>query len=261
MLDPPAVPGARPRSGPERDAGARDRRGRRAARAARRRVAPREGRRRRGRRGMRQRAARRSRRCGGTGRTCSFSTSRCRASTGSTSSPRFPNRDARTSSSSPRTTGTPCGRFEVHALDYLLKPIDDERFEEALRRAIRAIEREREGDIGGASRRSSASCRADPPAAGPRPLAHCYAVRERGKLVFVRHAEIDWIEAAGDYVRLHAGARSWLVRETMAAAERRLARGDSCASTARRSSTWTASGKCGRPTAATAPSSSTTRRS
>ena len=48
-------------------------------------------------------------------------------------------------------------------------------------------------------------------------------MRERGKLVFVRHAEIDWIEAAGDYVRLHAGARSWLVRETMAAAERRLA--------------------------------------
>ena len=39
---------------------------------------------------------------------------------------------------------------------------------------------------------------------------------------FVRHSEIDRVEAEGDYVRLHVASRSWLVRETMAAAERRL---------------------------------------
>jgi len=112
--------------------------------------------------------------------------------------------------------------FQVHALDYLLKPIDDERFEETLRRAIRAIDRERESDLG---RRVSAvvtEMRGERPERSPRALANCYAVREKGKVVFVRHADIDWIEAAGDYVRLHAGPRAWLVRETLGAVERRL---------------------------------------
>jgi len=112
--------------------------------------------------------------------------------------------------------------FEVHALDYLLKPIEDERFEEALRRAVRSIEREREGDIGRRVSAVVAEMRGAPPERKPHALANCFVVRDRGKVVFVRHAEIDWIEAAGDYVRLHAGPRSWLVRETMAAVERRL---------------------------------------
>jgi two-component system LytT family response regulator len=49
-----------------------------------------------------------------------------------------------------------------------------------------------------------------------------WAVRSRGRITLVRHAEIDWVQAEGDYVRLHAGARSFLVRETMAGAARRL---------------------------------------
>ncbi len=112
--------------------------------------------------------------------------------------------------------------FQVHALDYLVKPIDDERFEEALRRAIRAIERERESDVG---RRVAAvveemgGTRSQRP---PRALSNCYAVRSKGKVTFVRHADIDWVEADGDYVRLHAGPRSWMLRETMASVERRL---------------------------------------
>ena len=112
--------------------------------------------------------------------------------------------------------------FEVHALDYLLKPVDDVRFAETLRHALDAIARKRDGEIGkrvaemvdeihlrGGERRS-------------RPSPDRYVVRTGGKLTFVRHAEIDWIAAEGDYIRLHSGPKSWLVRETMAAAEKSL---------------------------------------
>jgi two-component system LytT family response regulator len=49
-----------------------------------------------------------------------------------------------------------------------------------------------------------------------------FVVRSAGRLVFLRADDVDWIEAAGNYVRLHVGATSHLVRETMAAIERRL---------------------------------------
>lgn len=86
--------------------------------------------------------------------------------------------------------------FRVRALDYLVKPIDDERFAEALGRAVEA--------------------------ARPAPTPGHFRVRARGRLTLLRHAEVDWIEAGGDYLRLHAGEREFLVRETMTAAERRL---------------------------------------
>lgn len=112
--------------------------------------------------------------------------------------------------------------FELHALDYLLKPIDDDRFAETLTRALRTIEREREGDLGrrvasvvGEMLSRETGKRTPPP-------TDRYVVRAGGKMVFVRHAEIDRVEAEGDYVRVHAGPKSWLVRETLAAAEKAL---------------------------------------
>jgi two-component system, LytTR family, response regulator len=112
--------------------------------------------------------------------------------------------------------------FQVHALDYLVKPIEDERFEEALRRAIQAIQRERDGDLGRRVAAVVEEIAGARPGRAPRGLANCYPVRSKGKVTFVRHADIDWIEADGDYVRLHAGAKSWMLRETMSAVERRL---------------------------------------
>jgi two-component system LytT family response regulator len=94
--------------------------------------------------------------------------------------------------------------FEARALDYLLKPIDDERFAVMVARARQRV----------AERRAGA--RAD--AAGER-----LAVRDRGRVLLVEPAEIDWVEAEGDYVRLHVGGRGHLHRETMAAMEARLA--------------------------------------
>ncbi|MGH9369475.1 MAG: LytR/AlgR family response regulator transcription factor [Thermoanaerobaculia bacterium] len=112
--------------------------------------------------------------------------------------------------------------FEIQALDYLVKPIDDDRFEEALRRAIHAIERERESDLGRRVAAVVGDLKGGRAGRAPQGLANCYAVRTKGKVTFVRHADIDWVEAEGDYVRLHAGARSHLLRETLSSVERGL---------------------------------------
>jgi two-component system, LytTR family, response regulator len=110
--------------------------------------------------------------------------------------------------------------FEVNAIDYILKPIDDVRFGEAVSRAKRNLDQERQSALG---RRLSALLQDVHPATGDagrsHPAAERFVVRSGGRIRFVRHTEIDWIEAAGDYVRLHAGEKSWLLRETMAAVE------------------------------------------
>ncbi len=119
--------------------------------------------------------------------------------------------------------------FRVHALDYLLKPIDDERFDETLQRAVREIERARDSDVArrvaavvGEMTGSAAAAPETAPASSARPSASSWPVRSKGKVTFVRLADLDWVEAEGDYLKLHAGAKSWLVRETMASAEKRL---------------------------------------
>ncbi len=96
--------------------------------------------------------------------------------------------------------------FRVRALDYLVKPIDDARFADALGRAVEAAEA------------PSAAGATSPPEVPSR----CFRVRAKGRLTLLRHSEVDWIEAEGDYLCLHAGGREMLVRETMASAERRL---------------------------------------
>ncbi|MCU1347364.1 MAG: two component transcriptional regulator, LytTR family [Acidobacteria bacterium] len=101
--------------------------------------------------------------------------------------------------------------FEVHALDYLLKPIDDERFTEAVDRVAAMHARHRESGI--ARRLAVLLDEAAPPR---------YAVRLKNRTLFVPPAEIDWVAAEGDYVRVHAGTRNWLIRDTMAAVERDL---------------------------------------
>ena len=89
--------------------------------------------------------------------------------------------------------------FRVRALDYLVKPIDDERFAETLARVIAAAD-------GGA----------------PTPRPGAFAVRARGRVTLVPQEEVDWIEAQGDYACLHAGGREHLLRETMTGLEGRL---------------------------------------
>ena len=106
--------------------------------------------------------------------------------------------------------------FQVRALDYLLKPFDRERFSEALQRARKQIEREETGDLGRRLLTLVKDLRKD------QPRAERLVVKSGGRLFFLRADEIDWIEAAGNYVRLHVGNTSHLLRETMNAIEARL---------------------------------------
>jgi two-component system, LytTR family, response regulator len=106
--------------------------------------------------------------------------------------------------------------FQVRALDYILKPFDRERFSEALQRARRHIERDETGDLGRRLLALVKDLRKD------QPRSDRLVVKSGGRLFFLRMDEIDWIEAAGNYVRLHVGNTSHLLRETMNAIEGRL---------------------------------------
>jgi two-component system LytT family response regulator len=106
--------------------------------------------------------------------------------------------------------------FEVHAVDYLLKPFDEERFQRALGRARQAIQ----ADHGGAvNERLLALLKDLKPEAQ---YLERVVVKSSGRLFFLRTDEIDWIESSGNYVCLHAGKESHLLRETMSSLESRL---------------------------------------
>jgi two-component system, LytTR family, response regulator len=93
--------------------------------------------------------------------------------------------------------------FEVHALDYLLKPFDQDRFDAALDRARQHWQ---------------------PPAATPAWGGQLdrVIVRAEGRVFFLASGEIDWIEAQGNYVSLHCGGRAHLLREALGSLEVRL---------------------------------------
>jgi two-component system LytT family response regulator len=106
--------------------------------------------------------------------------------------------------------------FQVHALDYLLKPFDGERLREALERARERI-------------------RSTPPHAFQRRILAMLAdfkprarrldrivLRSGGRLSFLKTDEVDWIEGEGNYLRVHAGKQSYLLRETLSDIEARL---------------------------------------
>ena len=117
--------------------------------------------------------------------------------------------------------------FEVHAVDYLLKPYDEARFRSALARVrarLRAtaseapVVDERVRTLLGAlitdaardaTRIGSATADVEPDA----PFEHV-AVRVGGSTRLIRAADVDWIETAGNYLRLHVGKASYLLRQT-----------------------------------------------
>lgn len=106
--------------------------------------------------------------------------------------------------------------FQVRALDYLLKPFDRERFAEALQRGRQQVERDATGDLRRRLLALVKDLRRD------QPRSDRLVVKSAGRLFFLRTEEIDWVEAAGNYVRVHIGSTSHLLRETMTSIERRL---------------------------------------
>ncbi len=108
--------------------------------------------------------------------------------------------------------------FEVHALDYLLKPYDAERFTAALERARRWVRRPPGTAAEVQQRLSELLAEAKP---SPRPMDRL-AVKSSGRVVLLKIEDIDWVEAADNYVSLHVASESHMLRETMNALEARL---------------------------------------
>jgi two-component system, LytTR family, response regulator len=100
--------------------------------------------------------------------------------------------------------------FEVHALDYLLKPVDDERFASALDRAR---------ELGDSTARTRIL---EMLARDSGKYASRFVVRTGSRLHIVPVEDTDWIGAAGDYSELHVRGRSHLLRETMNSLEQKL---------------------------------------
>lgn len=108
--------------------------------------------------------------------------------------------------------------FEVHALDYLLKPIDNQRFTESVQRALRQLKLQTADSIE-ARLRDLLDEHTKHLAGG---YLERFTVRTGRRITFVLADEIDWIEAVGDYAGLHVGNKNSLLRETLTALELRL---------------------------------------
>ena len=127
--------------------------------------------------------------------------------------------------------------FEVHALDYLLKPFGDDRFADALARAKSRVRQQQacalsqelasllaNGDDRALSRNSSPH-RAPPTGESPhaaRQYIEHIMVRLAGTVTLLRVEDVDWIEADDYYAKLHVGGRTHLIRETIRQLERKL---------------------------------------
>src|SRR6185503_20068045 len=123
--------------------------------------------------------------------------------------------------------------FDLAAVDYLVKPFDDERFEQAFRRARRHVELEEMGELrerllavlDGGSRAPASSAPAAPTSGGSRsgsPYLERIAVEMRGKVRVVPVSQIEYITASGPYVELHTSERAYLIREAIHTLEARL---------------------------------------
>lgn len=93
--------------------------------------------------------------------------------------------------------------FEVHAVDYLLKPFDRERFRDALER----VRRDRSPPEDNRALHAMLD--------DARKRLKRFVIRLPDRIYFVPIDDVDWLEAAGNYVRLHVGTQSHLLRDTM----------------------------------------------
>jgi two-component system LytT family response regulator len=104
--------------------------------------------------------------------------------------------------------------FDVHALHYLVKPVDDMRFAEAVSRARDLVDSESRADMAQRMMKMLDST--------SNGFASRLTVRSGPRIQIVTAEDIEWIGAAGDYVELHVNGCSFLLRETMASLAQRL---------------------------------------
>ena len=106
--------------------------------------------------------------------------------------------------------------FEVHALDYILKPFDRERFETSWQRAKAEVLRGRNGGV-----EQKILSLLEDLKAGNKYLERL-VIKSSGRIYFLETHEIDWIQAEGNYVSVHAGKKAHLLRETITGLESQL---------------------------------------
>jgi two-component system LytT family response regulator len=106
--------------------------------------------------------------------------------------------------------------FEVHALDYILKPFDRERFEASWQRAKAQVLRERNGGV-----EQRILSLLEDLKAGTKYLERL-VIKSSGRIYFLETNDIDWIQAEGNYVSVHAGKKAHLLRETISSLESQL---------------------------------------
>jgi two-component system LytT family response regulator len=106
--------------------------------------------------------------------------------------------------------------FEVHAIDYLLKPFDEERLQRTLARARKIIQEPENENLDERMRKFLEDFRSEP--------KHIkrLAVKNAGRTIYIHVDEIDWIAAAGNYLELHIGKKTHLIRERLTALEPKL---------------------------------------
>jgi two-component system, LytTR family, response regulator len=107
--------------------------------------------------------------------------------------------------------------FEAHALDYLLKPFKQARFKAAVQRARETLANQQAGAVSKNLLALLEQARPEPERLTRIP------VRVGERVIFVKTAQIEYIESAGNYVVLHAGKENHVVRETLTALEEKLA--------------------------------------
>jgi two-component system, LytTR family, response regulator len=105
--------------------------------------------------------------------------------------------------------------FDVHAVDYLLKPFDRERFQLALDRAIAKFETNQAGR----KDESLAAVLQETKAGGP---IERLMVKNEGRVLLIKVDDIDWVEAADNYVNIKVGKESHMMRDTLTSLEGRL---------------------------------------
>jgi two-component system LytT family response regulator len=106
--------------------------------------------------------------------------------------------------------------FEVHALDYILKPFDRERFEASWQRAKAQVLRERNGGV-----EQRILSLLEDLKAGTKYLERL-VIKSSGRIYFLETNDIDWIQAEGNYVSVHTGKKAHLLRETISSLESQL---------------------------------------
>ena len=112
--------------------------------------------------------------------------------------------------------------FRVHALDYLLKPVDPEQVRSSVARAAQLARlHSAHAHTDGLDRLIAQVLEQRAREAVPRYLDRIM-IHSRGRMFFAKTVDIDWIEAADNYVRLHVGGEAHLVRERIATLEERL---------------------------------------